>query len=300
MSVVYIYGLVDPRNELIVENVRYVGKTKRKLIDRYKQHLRDSKKYKTPVNYWIRRLLKKNFKPEIIQLDVCDLTNWRYFEKKYIRELRKTNKLLNVSDGGYGIEDKSRLVRVYQYNEFGNEIKNFDSIADAAVEMGVVPSTISGALNQKFNKSSCGYYWFKSKQKAKDFCFVRPRQFQKPILSYTLEGIFFKRFENISIASKLLNIPKSNIIHSISSYGSNCAGNYLWFYVDKVPEIVYQYQRNGYVPIVQKNKHNEKLNEYKSISEASRETGISYGVISRSIKGKIKSYDDFIFKNKII
>jgi hypothetical protein len=28
MAVVYIYGLVDPRNELTIENVRYVGKTK--------------------------------------------------------------------------------------------------------------------------------------------------------------------------------------------------------------------------------------------------------------------------------
>jgi len=58
MDVVYMYGLVDPRNELTIENVRYVGKTKRTIEDRYKQHLHYCNKCKTPLYFWINKLIK--------------------------------------------------------------------------------------------------------------------------------------------------------------------------------------------------------------------------------------------------
>ena len=102
MAVVYIYGLVDPRNELTIQNVRYVGKTKRTIEDRFKQHLRDSKKYPTPLYFWMNKLLNENILPEVIKIDECDESNWRECEKKYITQYRQLGKLLNISDGGEG------------------------------------------------------------------------------------------------------------------------------------------------------------------------------------------------------
>jgi predicted site-specific integrase-resolvase len=43
--IVYIYGLIDPREELIIENVRYVGKTKNNINRRLSQHVENSKTY---------------------------------------------------------------------------------------------------------------------------------------------------------------------------------------------------------------------------------------------------------------
>ena len=123
MSVVYIYGLVDPRNELTIENVRYVGKTKRTIEDRYKQHLRDCKKYNTPINKWIRKLQTESLQPKVIEIDECDEKDLRLLEKKYIEYYRQLGRLLNVIYFVYVIDDKKICVVVYQYNEFGKLIK---------------------------------------------------------------------------------------------------------------------------------------------------------------------------------
>ena len=100
MAVVYIYGLVDPRNELTIENVRYVGKTKQKIWKRLCGHVRDSKKENAPVHKWIRNLKDNNQRPVYITLEECNENTWKDCERKYIALLRKSNKLLNVTDGG--------------------------------------------------------------------------------------------------------------------------------------------------------------------------------------------------------
>jgi len=176
MSVVYIYGLIDPRNELTVENVRYVGKTKRTIVDRYKQHLRDSKKYNTPVYNWIRKLQTENISPKVIEIDECNEKDWRVFEKKHIEHHRQFGKLLNVSDGGDGIEDKSRWVTVYQYDEFGEFVKkhnlsavtqftkegvfiqDYVSIRNAA-EITKISEDSIGMCVRKRAKSGGGFIW---------------------------------------------------------------------------------------------------------------------------------------------
>ena len=96
MSVVYIYGLVDPRNELTIENVRYVGKTKGIVWRRLCKHVQDSKTGIAPVHKWIRKLKLDNQRPVYIILEQCDENTWKEAERKYITLLRKSNRLLKV------------------------------------------------------------------------------------------------------------------------------------------------------------------------------------------------------------
>jgi hypothetical protein len=303
MGVVYIYGLIDPRNELTIENVRYVGKTKRTIGDRYKQHLRYYNKYQTPLYYWINRLLKDNVKPTIIKIDECDESNWRECEKKYIAQYRQFGKLLNISDGGEGIEDESRWVSVFQYDEFGNFIKKHNSVASAGREMNVTGGSIFASIDQRFSKSSCGCYWFSSEEKANEFDFKRPRQRFVPILAFDLSGKFVNNFSTIGEASLKLKICESGIIRSLSSNGKHYAGNLFWFYENNVPEKV--------LPVIKKKPRSHNLSaveqftkegvfirDYISIRNASEMTEVSEDSIGMCIRGLAKSGGGFIWKYK--
>jgi hypothetical protein len=303
MAVVYIYGLIDPRNKLIIENVRYVGKTKRTIEDRYKQHLHDSKKYQTPVYFWMNKLLNENILPEAIKIDECDETNWREYEKKYIANCRQFGKLLNISDGGEGIEDESRWVSVYQYNEFGKFIKKHASVASAGREMKVNANSIFASLDQRFSKSSCGYYWFSSEEKAKEFDFKRPRQRHVPILAYDLSGKFVDKFSTIDEASLKLKICESGIIRSLSSNGKHYAGDLFWFYENNVPEKVLPFNNkkpryHNLSAVEQFTKEGVFMHDYISIKNATEITKVSEDSIGMCARGLAKSGGGFIWKYK--
>jgi len=305
MGVVYIYGLVDPRNELTVENVRYVGKTKRTIVDRYKQHLRDSKKYNTPVYNWIRKLQTENISPEVIKIDECNERGWRESEKKHIEYHRQFGKLLNVSDGGDGIEDESRWVTVYQYDEFGEFVKKHNSIASAAREMGVVDNSIHAAIDQSFSKSSCGYYWFSSEEIANEFEFERPRQRHVPVLAYDLNGEFFNKYQTIKEASLKLKIYEPNIIRSLSSNNRHYAGNLFWFYENNVPNKILPFnnkkpRKHNLSAVTQFTKEGVFIQDYVSIRNAAEITKISEDSIGMCVRKRAKSGGGFIweYKNK--
>lgn len=304
MEVVYIYGLIDPRNELTVENVRYVGKTKRTIEDRYKQHLRYCNKYQTPLYFWINKLLKEGVSPKAIKIDECNENNWRECEKKYIAQYRQFGRLLNVSDGGDGIDDKSRWVVVYQYNEFGKLIKKHDSIASAAREMGVNDNSIRASIDQRISKSSCGCYWFSSEEKANEFDFKRPRQRYVPVLAYDLNGNFVNKFSTISEASLKLKIREPNIIRSLSSNNKHYAGNLFWFYENNVPNKISPFnnkkpRKHNLSAVSQFTKEGVFIREYISIRNASEITKISEDSIGMCVRELAKSGGGFVWKYKI-
>jgi hypothetical protein len=93
-----IYGLVCPTSK----QIRYIGVTRYSLDKRLNEHLRENKS-KTYKQKWIKSLLSKGLKPEIVLICLTDESNWIETEKFYIK-LFKTNgfKLTNTSEGGEG------------------------------------------------------------------------------------------------------------------------------------------------------------------------------------------------------
>jgi len=93
-----IYGLVCPTSK----QIRYIGVTRYSLDRRLKEHLRENKS-KTHKQKWIKSLLNKGLKPDIVLMCLTDKSNWIETEKFYIK-LFKTNgfKLTNTSEGGEG------------------------------------------------------------------------------------------------------------------------------------------------------------------------------------------------------
>ncbi len=101
VQIVYIYCLIDPRNN----QIRYVGKSKSP-EKRYKSHLNEAisnlgiNPYK---NRWIRKLLSNNLKPILKIIEVIDDDKWEDREIYWIELFRsKGFRLTNITSGGRG------------------------------------------------------------------------------------------------------------------------------------------------------------------------------------------------------
>lgn len=99
MSKVYIYCLIDPRDNMI----RYVGKTVN-LKNRYNYHLNcNLKDTNTHKKNWINSLKYLELKPELFILDEihCNDKEWIQYEMYWISQIRSWGfNLLNYSIGG--------------------------------------------------------------------------------------------------------------------------------------------------------------------------------------------------------
>lgn len=96
-----IYALVDP----ITRETRYVGKTDRPLTTRLRGHIDCARRTtRPPVRAWIRGLLNKGLRPEILVIEYVDDRDWREVEKSKIAQFQANGlSLLNSTAGGDGL-----------------------------------------------------------------------------------------------------------------------------------------------------------------------------------------------------
>jgi hypothetical protein len=97
---VLIYGLVDPRNG----NLRYIGRTKRRLMVRLNGHIQSAKKASDRhVHSWIRGVLMAEMKPLVVLLEETDARSWEEAEQFWIAYFRSLGAdLTNIAVGGGG------------------------------------------------------------------------------------------------------------------------------------------------------------------------------------------------------
>jgi group I intron endonuclease len=94
---VYIYGLIDPRNN----QIKYVGWSSNPQR-RYKEHLYvSSLETNSHKNNWIKKLLGNNLKPYMIILEEILTVEFEEKEKYWINLFGRKN-LTNQTDGGEG------------------------------------------------------------------------------------------------------------------------------------------------------------------------------------------------------
>lgn len=98
MMNIFIYALIDPRND----QIRYIGQTNN--IDRrFNKHIQDSKFIKRPNknHSWIKSLLTLNLKPVLLEIDVVPFNDWEFWERHYISLYKSWGfKLNNHTSGG--------------------------------------------------------------------------------------------------------------------------------------------------------------------------------------------------------
>ena len=105
LNTTWIYGLVDPRTQII----RYVGKSNNP-VARLKAHLKDCQKCRR-VN-WLKSLARLGLYPEMIILEEVVYINWQDAECKWIKHFRKQGICLtNSTDGGDGLNNPNKETR---------------------------------------------------------------------------------------------------------------------------------------------------------------------------------------------
>ena len=114
----------------------------------------------------------------------------------------------------------------------------------------------------------------------------------KPVYQYDLNGNFIKSYPSIAFAARELGISEQNI-RKVCYKEHNTAGGFQWSTNPNDPpkktsfgqgKRVYQYDINGLL-----------INEYPSLAEASRATGISYSHLKRAIAGTIQTAGGYIW-----
>lgn len=96
MATVEIYEIIDPRDG----SVRYIGKAN-DTQKRFKQHLREINRRKTPLYAWMGKMRDMGLTPTVRIAHVTDTEGWKGHEKQAIAKARKHGtRLLNVAEGG--------------------------------------------------------------------------------------------------------------------------------------------------------------------------------------------------------
>ena len=188
-----IYTLEDP----ITKEVRYIGKTKKELVERMYSHISNYrlKKEKSYKNSWIKSLKQKNLKPIIKELDLVEEDDWEFWEQFYINLFKSWGfNLTNMTKGGEGslggkgclgykhteeakkrisianskpkskewIEKaaKGKYKPITQYDLQNNYIRDWESTTTAAIALGNInkKKNINNCLKGK-KKSAYGYIW---------------------------------------------------------------------------------------------------------------------------------------------
>lgn len=116
----------------------------------------------------------------------------------------------------------------------------------------------------------------------------------KPVFQYNLSGNFIKEWESAKEAGDCLNIDSSDIC-SCRNGKRKSAGGFLW--KSSKTEVV-EYSRSNSTKILQYSLGGELIEEYISISQASKSLKINPAGISNCANGYSKKSGGFIWKYK--
>lgn len=120
---------------------------------------------------------------------------------------------------------------------------------------------------------------------------------QKKVTKFTLQGYPIKVYNSVIEASIENGLSSSSIICAIKCRKMVSSGGYLWKYgriSSKIDNSYYinflkKSKQKKATPIIQLNQNLQQLNTFKSITEASKKTGIHTSYIINSLKNQILS-----------
>lgn len=311
MKQIKIYGLSSSESP---ENIRYIGKTINKLKSRLQRHMSDYKNEDTFKSRWIKKELKKGNKILIKEIFLVPISeDWAKWEIFYISEYKKLGyKLTNTTSGGDGlhgdgnpfygkkhskesikkIKNSNPLKRgVDMYNTKGEFIKTYNSISDAGLENNLSMHMISDVCrNRPKHKTSGGFVW-KFKGEPFSLEYINPaKHLRKSICQYDKKGCLLKEFDSLSKASKETNISVGNISRCCNKE-IKTIGGFIWrFSGDKFE---YKNTRKDAKNVAQFSLSGAHIKDFKSVSEASKATGVYYSGIYFCCKNKYNSAGGF-------
>lgn len=233
-----------------------------------------------------------------------------------LRNLEKWN-VKSISNLEIDLEKDSYEIRKYMQARKGSLEEIRPDLAkewDYEKNGSLTPKMFLSQSGQKvwWKCSKCGHVWrttinARTNGAGCSICF---RQYNrganhseaKKIFQYSKEGIFMKEWACISDACRELKINSSNV-SMCAKHQRRIAGGYRWeyFYAEKLgtlEPIKKRKKETGGKPILQFDLKYNFLNEYKSLNEAKKETGVDATNISKVLHGHQKQAGGFIWRFK--
>jgi len=234
----YVYKVTNIINQKV-----YIGQTMMSIRIRWNRHKNHSiRKNRNDYDVKFHRAIRKygpdNFIVEQLEefeandkKSLLDLLNKS--EIAYIEKFDSFNNGYNSTLGGSkgcGRLGKlnSQSIKIKQYTEDGEFIKEWDSIADAARFYNTFDTCIIDCL-KGYNKSSAGYVWrYVNDPKNLPIGQIETRK-RKIILQYDLNGNFIKEWSSIAEIKRVLNIHPGHI-PDVCKGRRNHAFGFVWKY----------------------------------------------------------------------
>lgn len=257
----YIYKIINNNNGLV-----YIGITTRTVEARWKEHCRHSSQQ---IDKAIQEEGINNFTIETIEECPEDILDER--EKYWINFFDSFNNGYNNTLGGrdnnYIMSNK--FYDVIELWKKGLTIKqivdktklNVETVRSYLNKSGIHHDEIQNRANKAIGKSK-----------------------SKPVVEYSIEGEYIREWTSALDAAEFYNI-NSRFITATCRGHQKTYNNRRWKYLNDNQELapliskrVEQYSLEG-----------ELINSFVSIGEASRQTGIDRGSISKACTGKLKT-----------
>lgn len=201
----------------------------------------------------------------------------------YLWSFKKT-KQLNMEDFRVTIQK----IEVHVYNKNGTYLKSFETLVEAAKELGTKHSVISDAI--KSGRSYNNYYF--SSHKLDTLPIKKEFNSTSKIYQYTLEGKYITFFDNRKALKKSLNISTTGLADAI--YKSFPFQGYRWSLEKKdVLENLNDLRITSKgKKIGRYTKSGELIQVYNTVRECRKE----YGNVSKVLKGTVSHCKNFVFK----
>jgi len=201
----------------------------------------------------IKKILRHSFnkygveKHKFYIIEECDISllneRERYWQEKYINDLlncklTKTSDKsgicseqtkINISDGlkksGKSYQHLKR--KIYQYDDKGVFIKEWESLRTASRELNIKSSQISRSTKRDSNNNSAGgFLWSYEKLPCID---GKVGQNKIKVKQYNLDNDLISEWESVTLAAKETNTSKSSIIRCCKGR-QRTANGFIWNY----------------------------------------------------------------------
>lgn len=123
----------------------------------------------------------------------------------------------------------------------------------------------------------------------------------RALLLYDLEGNFVKETDNIASTARELGVGYQTVYQLLQGTRKSTKGFQIKYKESEdFPKTIepYNSRQGGSFVVLQLDKNDNILNEYKSVNEAARQTGCDCSTISKVCRGKLKTHGGFKWKYK--
>lgn len=278
--------------ENLINHKCYIGQSIN-IENRWKQHMAPngyanpfSKVYNYPLYKDFRKYGIENFSFKIVEL--CEENLLDEKEKIWIKRYNSYFNGYNQTLGGSG--NKKELSKIYQYDMFGNYLKEFTNIYEASKETGITTVNIYCCLSKKrAQKTAGGFQWSYNKVDKIENAFS-----SCPVIAFTFSGERKKFYSSINEAMNETGDEYYSIKKSCDTK-QHSGAHYQWRYWFENPNLqkISPYKWSLNKAVDQYDLEGNYIATFESLSDAANKLKMDSSNLSACCQKKQKSFGGY-------